>query len=219
MKLTLYYAPITCAMVPYINLAEAGADFDVVPINLFRGEHSSAEFLRLNPKHKVPVLVIDGEPLTENVAINLWIARTFREARLLPSDPMAETRAISILAWCASTIHPALTPNVLPKRFCDAPDTEDNVRACAQRLLGEHFSIADRMLAGREWFFDHFTAADTHFFWTFLRATRFEPKHLDLGQFANCQAHLARMKQRPSVERLLTFEKQTQESFARLGTA
>ena len=219
MKLTLYYAPVTCAMVPYITLTEARAEFDVTPINLLGGQNRSPDFVQQNPKRKVPILVIDGEPLTENVAINLWIARTFPEARLLPSDPMAETRAISILAWCASTIHPALTPNALPKRFCDAPGTEDNVRACAQKLLGEHFSIADRMLAGREWFFDHFTAADAYFFWTFLRATRFEPKHLDLTTFANCQAHLARMKQRPSVQRLLAFEKQTQESFARLGAA
>ena len=32
----------------------------------------------MNPKHKVPVLLIDGEPLTENVAIQLFIARRFR---------------------------------------------------------------------------------------------------------------------------------------------
>jgi glutathione S-transferase len=216
MTLTLYYAPVTCAMVPYINLAEAGAELEVVPIDVHKGQQGSPDFVRVNPKRRVPVLVIDGEPLTENVAINLWIARAFPAARLLPSDPVQEMKAISILAWCASAIHPALTPNALPKRFCDAPGTEDSVKACAQKLLGEHFEIADRMLSSREWFFDHFTAADSYFFWTFLRATRFEPKHLDLTRFANCQAHLARMKQRPSVQRLLAFERQTQESFAKL---
>jgi glutathione S-transferase len=209
MKLTLYYAPVTCAMVPYINLAEAGASFDVVPIDVRKDQQSSPDFVKLNPKRRVPVLIIDGEPLTESVAINVWIARAFPAARLLPSDPMEEVRAISLLAWCASAIHPALTPNALPKRFCDMPGSEDSVKACAQRLLDEHFGIADRMLEHREWFFDHYTAVDAHFFWTFLRATRFEPKNLDLTKFANCQAHLARMKQRPSVQRLLAFEQQT----------
>lgn len=217
MKLTLYYAPVTCAIVPYINLTEAGADFEVVPINVTAGQQRSSDFAKLNPKRKVPVLVIDGEPLTENVAINLWIARTFPAARLLPSDPMAEMRAISLLAWCASTIHPALTPNALPRRFCDAPGSEESVKECAQRLLEEHFGIADRMLADRAWFFDHYTAADAYFFWTFLRATRFEPKHVDLTKFAHCQAHLARMKERPSVQRLLAFERETREAFARPG--
>jgi glutathione S-transferase len=214
MKLTLYYAPVTCAMVPYINLAEAGADFDVVPVDVRRGQQRAPAFVAVNPKHKVPVLVIDGEPLTENVAINLWIARAFPAARLLPSDPVQEMKAVSLLAWCASAIHPALTPNALPARFCDLPGSEESVKQCAQRLLDEHFGIADRMLAGREWFFDHYTAADAYFFWTFLRATRFEPRYLDLSKFAACQAHLARMKQRPSVERLLAFEKQVQASFA-----
>src|SRR5262245_30980523 len=84
-SLTLFYAPFTCATVPYIELTEAGAEFAVELINFKRGDHVRPQFLRLNPKHRVPVLVIDGEPITENVAIQLWIARQFPNARLLPS--------------------------------------------------------------------------------------------------------------------------------------
>ena len=215
MTLQLYYTPVACSMVPYINLTEAQADFEVMPLNFSKGEHMSPEYLRLNPKHRVPVLMIDGEPLTENVAINLWIARTFPQAKLLPIDPKQEIKAISLMAWCASGIHPALTPNALPKRFCDAPDSEESVKQCAQKLLAEHFGIADTLLAGREWFFDHYTAPDAYFFWTFLRALRFDVKYLDLSKFLNCHAHLNRMKQRPSVEKLLAFEKQIQETFAK----
>jgi len=215
MKLRLYYTPIACSMVPYINLTEAQAEFEVIPLNFGKGQHLSPEFLRVNPKHRVPVLMIDGEPLTENVAINLWIARTFPQAKLLPIDSKQEFKAISIMAWCASGIHPALTPNALPKRFCEAPDSEESVKQCAQKLLAEHFAIADQLLAGRDWLFDHYTAPDAYFFWTFLRAIRFEPKYLDLSKFANCQAHLKRMQQRPSVQKLLAFEQQTQEAFAK----
>ena len=92
MKLQLCYSPIACSMVPYINLTEAAADFEVLPVNMGKGQHNSPEYLRINPKHKVPVLVIDGEPLTENVAINVWIARNFPEANLLPKDPMKSRR-------------------------------------------------------------------------------------------------------------------------------
>jgi len=215
MTLQLYYTPVACSMVPYINLTEAGADFEVMPLNFSKGEHMSPEYLRLNPKHRVPVLMIDGEALTENVAINLWIARTFPQAKLLPIDPKQEIRAISLMAWCASGIHPALTPNALPKRFCDAPDSEESVKQCAQKLLAEHFGIADSLLAGREWFFDHYTVPDAYFFWTFLRALRFDLKYLDLSKFQNCHAHPNRMKQRASVQKLLAFEKQIQEAFAK----
>ena len=214
MKIQLYYAPIACSMVPYINLTEAGADFEVLPVNFGKKQHVSPEYLRLNPKHKVPVLVIDGEPLTENVAINIWIARAFPAAKLLPNASMEELRAISLMAWCASSIHPALTPNHLPSRFCETPGSEESVRQCAQKRLDEDFGIADKLLHEREWFFDHYTAADGYFFWTFLRATRFEFKYLRLDKFKNCQAHLERMKTRPSVQKVLSFEKQTIEAFA-----
>ena len=116
MKLVLYYAPMTCALVPYVTLTEVGAEFDVRPLNTRANQHKTPEFLALNPKHKVPVLLIDGEPLTENVAIQIWIARAFPAAKLLPQDPGAEIRAISLMAWFASTIHPHLTPNARPGR-------------------------------------------------------------------------------------------------------
>ena len=95
------------------------------------------------------------------------------------------------------------------------PGSEESVKQCAQKLLDENFTIADAMLAGREWFFDHYTAVDAYFFWTFIRATRFELKYMDLGKFKNCHAHLERMKQRASVQKLLAFEKATQEAFAK----
>ena len=69
MQLTLFYGPQTCATAPYITLTEAGAKFDVGNINTPSGQNTSPEFLAINPKHKVPVLVIDGEPLTENIVL------------------------------------------------------------------------------------------------------------------------------------------------------
>jgi glutathione S-transferase len=212
MDLTLYYAPLTCALVPFVTLTEAGADFAVRNVNTRANQHKTEQFLSLNPKHKVPVLVIDGEPLTENVAIQIWIARAFPRARLLPAEPRAEIKAISLMAWFASTIHPHLTPNARPENYCDLPGSAENVRRVAQRLLFEDFTIADRLLAGREWFFEHFTAPDAYFFWCFRRAQTFR---LDVSAFQNCQMHFERMMLRPSVEKVLTHEKQVQDAFAR----
>jgi glutathione S-transferase len=117
MKLTLCYAPQTCATVPFITLTEAGADFDVMNLNSRTGQLKSPEFLRLNPKHKVPVLIIDGEALTENLALQVWIARHFPAAKLLPADPMLEIKAISLMSFFGSGIHPHLTPNARPENY------------------------------------------------------------------------------------------------------
>src|SRR5260370_3797517 len=195
MELILYYAPNACSLVPYVTLTEAGARFEVRPLNFRKSQHMMPEYLELNPKHKVPVLVIDGMPLTENVAIQIWIARNFPAAKLLPLDPMQELHAISLLAWCASGIHPFLSRINSPARVCDLPGAEESVRRLAVQQLFENCRIADENLAHREWFFDHSTLVDAHFFWGFRRGTQFD---LDLSQFKNCIRPFERMKQRPS---------------------
>lgn len=210
MQLTLYYAPISCALVPFAGLLEAGADFKVEKVNLAaKGQHSP-EFLRVNPKHQVPVLVIDGEVLTENVAIQQWIARQFPAARLLPAGAMAELQALSLQVWCAAGIHPFLTPTAQPQRYCDLPGSEDGVRRATQKILMERLGVAEQRLAGREWFFDHFTFPDLYFYWCFRRVTQFK---LDVSALPACQAHFARVGARPSVAKVLQFEAETQAAW------
>lgn len=211
MKILLYYAPNTCASAPYVTLSEANASFEVRPLNFRKEQQRSIDYLKLNPKHKVPLLVVDGLPLTENVAIQIWIARNFPQAKLLPSDPWQELQAISLLAWCASGIHPYLSRINSTSRVCDLPDANDSVRRLAQVPLFEGYKIADDMLTGRQYFFDHFTAVDAHFFWCFRRGSQF---NLDLSEFPNCLTHFERMKSCPSVQKLLAYEQKVQGEFA-----
>ena len=212
MQIVLYYSPIACSLVPYVTLTEAGANFEVRTINLRKGEQSSPDYLKLNPKHKVPVLMVDGQTLTENVAIQIWIARNYPQAKLLPLDPWQELHAVSIMSWCASGIHPFLARINAPTRVCDVPGSDESVRKLAAAQLYESYQIANDLLAGREFFFDHFTAADAHFFWCFRRGTQFE---LDLSKYKNCQAHFEHLQKRPSVQQCLAHEKAVQAEFAK----
>jgi glutathione S-transferase len=212
MEIVLYYAPNTCALAPYVTLTEAGADFEVRPLNYRQREHFSAGYLKINPKHKVPALVVDGKILTENVAIHQWIHRTFPEAKILPGNPWDEMRAVSLLAWCASGIHPYLTRINNPAKVCDLAGASDSVIKFATEVLFENFRIGDEMLAGRDYFFDHFTAPDAHFFWCCRRATQLE---VDISGFPNVAAHFKRMQERPSVKKLYAYEKEVNERFAK----
>jgi glutathione S-transferase len=212
MEIVLYYAPAACSLVPYVTLTEANADFKIRTLNLRKNQQNSDEYLKLNPKHKVPLLVVDGRPLSENVAIQIWIARNFPQAKLLPADPWQELKAVSLLAWCASGMHPYLSRINSTSRTCDLPGADESVRRLAKELLFENYKIADDMLTGREYFFDHFTAADVHFFWCFRRGSQFD---LDLSEFSNCSAHFERIERRPSVQKLLAYEKAVQEKFVR----
>jgi hypothetical protein len=55
-------------------------------------------------------------------------------------------------------------------------------------------------------------APDAHFFWCQRRARQFE---LDLSKFRHCSAHFERLLRRPSVQKLLAFEKSVQDDFAK----
>ncbi len=211
MKLTLFYAPMACSLVPYVNLTEAGAQFEVSTVNTGAKQQKTPEYLAVNPKGKVPVLGVDGYPLTENVAIAQFIARTWPAAKLLPSG-FDEFKAISLMAWFASTVHPHLTPNARPENYCDMPEAFDGVKRVAQKLLFEDLRIAEGLLAGRAWFFDHFTAVDTYFFWCYRRATQFK---LDLSAYPNCDAHMLRMRERASVQKCEAYEKEVAAAFAK----
>ena len=212
MDIVLYYAPTTCALAPYVTLTEAGAKFTVKPLNFRKEEQRAPAYLKLNPKHKVPLLSVDGTLLTESVAIQSWIARQFPQAKLLPADPWDELRAISLMSWCSSGIHPFLSRINSPPKVCQTPGSADSVRQLAAEQLDENFAIANDLLAGREFFFDHFTAPDAHFYWCQRRARQFE---LDLARYRNCLAHFDRMESRPSVQKLLAFEKSVLAEFAR----
>jgi glutathione S-transferase len=212
MKIALYYAPNTCALAPYVTLTEAGADFEVRPLNYRKREHFSPEYLKISPKHKVPTLVVDGKILSENVAIHQWVHRTFPDAKILPAGPWDELQAISLHAWCASGIHPYLSRINNPGKVSDGPGASDSVVKFATDALFENFQIADDMLTGREYFFDHFTAPDAHFFWCCRRATQLG---VGLADFPNVTTHFKRMQERPSVKKLLAYEKEVNERFAK----
>jgi glutathione S-transferase len=154
MEIVLYYAPDACSLVPYVTLTEAKADFEVRNLNLRKDQQKSEAYRRLNPKHKVPLLLVDGRPLSENVAIQTWIARQFPQAQLLPADRWQELEAVSVLAWCASGIHPYLSRINSTSKVCDLPGAGESVRRLAKGLLFENYKIADEMLAGREYLFD-----------------------------------------------------------------
>lgn len=212
MEITLYYSPNTCALAPYVTLTEAGANFEARPLNFRQRQNYSPEYLKINPKHKVPALVVDGKVLTENVAIHQWVHRTFPAANILPADPWQQLQAISLHAWCASGIHPYLSRINNPAKVCDTADSSASVVKFATEALFETFAIADEMLAGRDYFFDHFTAPDAHFFWCCRRATQLQ---VSIAAFANVTAHFQRMLERPSVKKLLAFESEVNEAFAK----
>lgn len=107
-------------------LEEVGAGYEIVPINIRKGDQRSSSFLSLNPRGKVPVIVDEsapGEPLilTESGAILIYLAESSGFG--LPVEPRERARSLEWLAFQLSTQGPTfgqcefwtrIAPNPIP---------------------------------------------------------------------------------------------------------
>lgn len=96
-----------------IALNMKGLDYERVEVSLIAGEQKSDGYLELNAQGLVPMLVVDGEPMIQSLAIIDWIDRTWPEPRLIPDDPMPRAIALAQAQVIASDIHPLNNLRVL----------------------------------------------------------------------------------------------------------
>lgn len=205
--LKLFVAPGSCARVPTVALEEIGVDFDTELVRTAANQQKSPEFLAVNPKGKVPVLVIDGQPMSENVAILSWLNRTFPDAGLLPAvdndtDACAQ---IGDLAFFSGTVHPIVTRIAMPMKFIpDAAQSFELVRPRGTADMQSVFGMINDRLADRDWWYgDTWSIVDAYLFWVWWRV---EVVGFDGDPFPHIQDHAKRVVQRPSVARALARE-------------
>ena len=146
--LQLYFAPGACSFVPHVGLeaikAAGGPEFEPRLVKLHKGEQKTPEYLAMNPNGQVPVLVADGKPLNQIVAICDYLDRSFPAAGLLPSESWARAQALSQLAWMNNTAHPTFTHFFRPEAFAAGDEARADVRksaiarfrACLERIQG-----------------------------------------------------------------------------------
>jgi glutathione S-transferase len=66
---TLYYAVNTCSLATHIALEDAGADYELRRIDFSDTEQQSPDYLKVNPKARVPAIVTPHGILTETPAM------------------------------------------------------------------------------------------------------------------------------------------------------
>jgi glutathione S-transferase len=146
MNLKLFFAPGACSFVPHAMLEMAGVPFDPVMVKLHKGEQRGPEYLALNPRGQVPVLVDEGAVITQIVAILLHLDARLPQAGILPAAGLARTQALSTLAWMNNTVHPTFTHVFMPQKFSDDEGAQKLMRAFAvntyRDLLGEIETLA-----------------------------------------------------------------------------
>ncbi len=151
--ITLYHHNISvCAQKVRIALDEKGLPYEGREVDLMKQEHLAPDFLRINPKGLVPVLVHDGTPIAESTVILEYLEDAFPEKSLRPSSSLARARMRQwtkvpddgLHAACGSITYaaafaPQLRANHTPEEWeARLNRLPDRARAARQRQIIEH---------------------------------------------------------------------------------
>lgn len=199
----LFYSPNACSIGIHILLEEIGATFESEAIDVRAGQQFTPGFRAVNPKGKVPALVRDnGQLLTEFGSIAFWLARTYPEAALLPTDLEGETRAQELLDYMVASIHMrGFTLIIAAPKFVSDPAAQDELRAMGRKVATDGLMTLSEALGDQDYLLGSFSIADAALFYLTHWATAFGIDTPD-----NLSRFYARMKDRPAVQRVFARE-------------
>lgn len=200
----LHYWPTPNGKKVTILLEEAAIPYRIVPVNIGRGDQFSDEFLRMNPNHRMPVMVDDqpkggGEPITvfESGAIMLYLAE--KVGRFYPQDMRGKYKVTEWLIWQMANQGPKLGECGHFRRLGDKQgDQGYAVRRFtdeANRLYGV---LNNRLYRNRYLIGDEYTIADMICYpWT----VNWKAQGQEIEEFPYFKRWFDELGARPAVQR------------------
>jgi len=200
--LDLYYWPTPNGWKVSILLEELELPYNLVPVNISKGDQFAPEFLVISPNNRMPAIVDrdpegGGEPVAvfESGAIMLYLAE--KTGRFMPSDLRGRKETLEWLFWQVGNQGPMA--GQLSHFVNYAPG--DHAYSL-ERYAGEYdrcLGVLERRLEGRDWILDWgYSIADMICFpWVLIA----KPLRADLSAFPNVSRWRQAMKDRPAVQR------------------
>ncbi len=102
MSYKLYYKSGACSMAVHVILNELNVPFEAVQ----QTDLKAPDFVKLNPRGQIPLLIVDGEPVKEGAAIITYLLDSHAND-LMPKSGIARAKALEWLMWCNASLHPA----------------------------------------------------------------------------------------------------------------
>jgi glutathione S-transferase len=203
----LYYAPGACSLAPHIALEETGDRFELSRVDLAGGQQNSDDYLRVNPKARVPALADGDWVLTEAPAILRYIAARYPSSGLWPWDPREEARCGEWLNWISSTVHVAAGYVRRSTRYASDPRAAEDVAATGRKTCRNLWETVEARIGDGPWLLgERYSVADPYLlvYWTWGRSPLLG---YDMARdFPRWTAHAHRLARRPAVQRAFASE-------------
>jgi glutathione S-transferase len=193
----LYYHPLSSNSRRVVMTAlHLNLELEFAVVDLLKGEHRAAEYLRLNPNGKVPLLDDDGFLLWESHAIMQYLADRSPGQTIYPQAVQARADVNRWLFWSAYHFTPAvglISRERVSKRMVGGsggPDSTEIQRG--EALLKAAAAVLDTHLAGKHWIArDAPTLADLAIAAPLMHT---EAAQLPVLRYENLQAWFARVQ-------------------------
>ena len=203
--LNLYYAANTCSLATHIALEDAGAAYTVTRISFAAKQQQSADYLKINPKARVPALVTPRGILTETPAMLAFVAQSYPAAKLAPlDDPYAFAEVQSFNSYLCSVLHVAHAHRMRGYRWADDPASFADMQRKVPQSVGACFDLIETQMLSGPWVFgDTYTIADPYLF---TIAQWMEADGVDPARVPKVAAHRARMSELRNVRSAIAAE-------------
>jgi glutathione S-transferase len=200
--LKLFYAVGSCALASHIALEEAGAEYEAVRLDFAAGDQRKPEYLKINPKGRVPALITDAGILTETPAILAYIAQVFPKAALAPlTDPFAFARVQAFNSYLCSTAHVNHAHFTRGSRWADEPASLEDMKRKVPKTVGDSFALMESEMVEGPWVMGNaYTICDPYLFTV---AGWLPRDSVDIARFPKVHDHHKRMAERPAVKKVL----------------
>jgi glutathione S-transferase len=200
--LKLFYAPGTCALASRIALEEAGADYEIARISFADNQQRSDDYLKINPKGRVPALVTDKGVLTETPAILIYVAQAFPQANLaMLDDPFEFARLQAFNSYIASTVHVNHAHGRRGARWANEQSSFDDMKAKVAETMAASMRLIELDFFEGPWVMgEQYTVADAYLF---TMSSWLGGDGVDIDDLPIIKDHHERMSARPAVQRAL----------------
>ena len=141
-----YYRSSACYRVR-IALNLKGVDYDTRPINLLESEQKSEAYRELNPQGLVPMLEIDGNRLTQSLAIINYLDLRFANSPLLPASAAERAHVVAMAMAVACDIHPLNNLRVLKYLKSELGHSQEEADAWYAHWISEGLPALEAMAA------------------------------------------------------------------------
>jgi len=131
-----------------IALNLKGIAYPQISHDLRTGSQAEAGYRAIAPIGLVPALEVDGQALTQSLAILEWLDERYPEPALLPDCAYARAQVRAMAAMVACDVHPLNNLRVLKALKEDFGVSEEAVQAWVGRWIGQGFAALETMARG-----------------------------------------------------------------------